>query len=155
MAEGSVAATRAARRGPSLWATRAGHAAFAWAILFAGAGLDPDSGRRSSRWAMAPRRVPEHMAPDHEKRYYVPYLDVFGLAVEGFPPEQENSLRVTRHDRGRPRCRPRALLPGRWAPSARLSQRVGKTLNSTTLLHGDSPGRLIRSFAPQDLPAKQ
>jgi len=37
MAEGCVAATRAARRRPPPWATRTGHAAFAWALLFAAA----------------------------------------------------------------------------------------------------------------------
>ena len=47
MAEGSVAATRAARRRPSPWATRVRHAAFAWALLFA-AGWSP-SGTSSTR----------------------------------------------------------------------------------------------------------
>jgi hypothetical protein len=37
MAAGSVGTARAARSMPSSWATRAGYAAFAWALLFAAA----------------------------------------------------------------------------------------------------------------------
>ena len=35
--EGAVGTARAARSRPSSWATRAGYAAFAWALLFAAA----------------------------------------------------------------------------------------------------------------------
>ena len=150
MAEGSVAATRAARRGPSLWATRAGHAAFAWAILFAGAGLDPDSGRRSSRWAMAPRRVPEHTAPSYEKRGCLLCLDVLGLAVEGFPPEQENDVRVTRHNCGGDLRRPRTLLytgsRARYPMATRHRRDRENNMNETPIAHPKSR----ESSAPLD-----